>query len=70
MKREINKAIEQLRSLGAEIREISLPHTEYGLAVYYIVMPAEVSTNLARYDGIRFGHSHDTGMDIALNRSE
>jgi len=33
-------------------------------------MPAEVSTNLARYDGIRFGHSHDTGMNIALNRSE
>jgi len=51
------KTVQKLESLGAEIKEISLPHTEYGLAVYYIIMPAEVSTNLARYDGIRFGHS-------------
>lgn len=70
MRREIDATIEQLRSLGAEIREISLPHTEYGLAVYYIVCPAEVTTNMARYDGIRFGHTADSGMDIAKNRSE
>lgn len=70
VKSEIDKAIDRLKSLGAEIQEVNLPHTEYGLGVYYIVMPAEVSTNLARYDGIRYGHSHDTGMDIALNRSE
>jgi aspartyl-tRNA(Asn)/glutamyl-tRNA(Gln) amidotransferase subunit A len=55
---EIDKAIKTLRELGAEIKEVSLPHTEYGLAAYYIIMPAEVSTNLARYDGIRFGHTH------------
>lgn len=48
-------AIEQLQSLGAEIREVSLPHTEYALPVYYIVAPAEASANLARYDGIRYG---------------
>ncbi len=70
VKAEIEAAIAKARELGAEIREISLPHTEYGLAVYYIVMPAEVSTNLARYDGLRFGHSSDVPADIAKNRSE
>jgi aspartyl-tRNA(Asn)/glutamyl-tRNA(Gln) amidotransferase subunit A len=50
----IEQAIDRLRSLGAEVIDISLPHTEYGLAVYYIICPAEVSTNMARYDGIRF----------------
>ena len=48
-------AIEMLKNLGAEIREISLPHTEYALPVYYIIAPAEASANLARYDGIRYG---------------
>jgi aspartyl-tRNA(Asn)/glutamyl-tRNA(Gln) amidotransferase subunit A len=67
---EIDKAIKTLRELGAEIKEVSLPHTEYGLAAYYIIMPAEVSTNLARYDGIRFGHTHGWGSDIAVSRSE
>lgn len=70
VQKEIDGAIARLRELGAEIREVSLPHTEYGLAVYYIVMPAEVSTNLARYDGIRFGHTHGGGADIAMSRSE
>ncbi|MBN8827627.1 MAG: Asp-tRNA(Asn)/Glu-tRNA(Gln) amidotransferase subunit GatA [Sphingobacteriia bacterium] len=45
-----------LRQHGAEIVEISLPHTRYALPVYYIVAPAEASTNLARYDGVRYGH--------------
>jgi aspartyl-tRNA(Asn)/glutamyl-tRNA(Gln) amidotransferase subunit A len=48
-------AVEVLRSLGAEIREVRLPHTEYALPVYYIIAPAEASANLARYDGIRYG---------------
>jgi aspartyl-tRNA(Asn)/glutamyl-tRNA(Gln) amidotransferase subunit A len=48
-------AIAQLQSLGAEASEISLPHTEYALPVYYILAPAEASANLARFDGIRFG---------------
>lgn len=48
-------AIDQLKALGAEIREISLPHTEYALPVYYILAPAEASANLARYDGVRYG---------------
>ena len=48
-------AIAQLQALGAEIREISLPHTEYALPVYYIIAPAEASANLARFDGVRYG---------------
>jgi len=47
--------IEQLKALGAEICDVSLPHTAYALPVYYIVAPAEASANLARYDGIRYG---------------
>lgn len=49
------KGITWLREQGAEILDISLPHTKYGLPVYYIVAPAEASSNLARYDGVRFG---------------
>jgi aspartyl-tRNA(Asn)/glutamyl-tRNA(Gln) amidotransferase subunit A len=44
-----------LKSAGAEIREISLPHTKYALPAYYIIAPAEASSNLARYDGVRYG---------------
>ncbi len=51
------EAVEKLVSLGAEVEEISLPHTEYGMPVYYLVATAELSANLARYDGVRFGHS-------------
>lgn len=51
----IREAIEVLRSLGAEIKQVSLPHTEYAVPVYYVIAPAEASANLARYDGIRFG---------------
>ena len=53
-----------LREAGAEIREISLPHTEYALPAYYIVAPAEASSNLARYDGVRYGLRVE-GEDIA-----
>ena len=48
-------AIELLESLGAQVQEVSLPHTEYALPVYYIIAPAEASANLARYDGVRYG---------------
>lgn len=52
----VRAAIAELGRLGAEIVEISLPHTEHALAAYYIINPAEASSNLARYDGVRFGH--------------
>jgi aspartyl-tRNA(Asn)/glutamyl-tRNA(Gln) amidotransferase subunit A len=52
-----------MRDAGAEIVDVSLPHTKYGLATYYIVAPAEASSNLARYDGVRFGLRED-GEDL------
>lgn len=51
----IRTAIAQLKDLGAEIVDVSLPHTRYALPVYYIIAPAECSTNLARFDGVRYG---------------
>ncbi len=51
-----DKGVEWLKAAGAEIVEISLPHTKYALPAYYIIAPAEASSNLARYDGMRFGH--------------
>jgi aspartyl-tRNA(Asn)/glutamyl-tRNA(Gln) amidotransferase subunit A len=53
----IREAVEALADAGAEIVDIDLPHTDYGLATYYIVAPAEASANLARYDGVRYGRS-------------
>lgn len=51
----VNEAVETLKTLGATVVEISLPHTEYAVPVYYIIASAEASANLARYDGVRFG---------------
>jgi aspartyl-tRNA(Asn)/glutamyl-tRNA(Gln) amidotransferase subunit A len=48
--------IEMLKAAGAEVRDISLPHTKYALPAYYVIAPAEASSNLARYDGVRYGH--------------
>ena len=59
----VRAAADELKAQGAEITEISLPHTKYSIAVYYIVMPAEASSNLARYDGIRYGYSAETDPD-------
>jgi aspartyl-tRNA(Asn)/glutamyl-tRNA(Gln) amidotransferase subunit A len=52
----MDRAIETYRRLGAEFTEISLPHTDYAVASYYLIATAEASANLARYDGVRFGH--------------
>jgi aspartyl-tRNA(Asn)/glutamyl-tRNA(Gln) amidotransferase subunit A len=57
VREKIEKAIEDFEKKGAKIRKVSLPFSEYALAVYYIIMPAEVSANLARYDGIKYGFS-------------
>lgn len=67
---EIELAIEKCRELGAEIVPVSLPHTEHGISVYYIICPAEVSSNMGRYDGIRYGHVAEGTFDIAKNRAE
>ncbi|HKB28485.1 MAG TPA: Asp-tRNA(Asn)/Glu-tRNA(Gln) amidotransferase subunit GatA [Candidatus Limnocylindrales bacterium] len=53
----VRTAVSALEAAGARIEEVSLPHTDYGLATYYIVAPAEASANLARYDGVRYGRS-------------
>lgn len=55
VKKVIQEAIEKLKTLGAEIVDISLPHSKYAVEAYYIIMSSEVSSNLARFDGIRFG---------------
>ena len=60
----IREAVTALEAAGATIEEVSLPHTEYGLATYYIVAPAEASANLARYDGIRYGPRLGEGRDV------
>jgi aspartyl-tRNA(Asn)/glutamyl-tRNA(Gln) amidotransferase subunit A len=55
VKRAVEAAVEQFTRLGAEVVEVSLPHTEYAVATYYIIATAEASANLARFDGIRYG---------------
>ena len=61
VEKAVRADIEKLREMGAEVGEVSLPHTKYGVPVYYIIAPAEASANLARYDGVKYGYSyHDT----------
>ena len=62
----VREAVAAYEAAGAIVEEVSLPHTEYGLATYYIVAPAEASANLARYDGLRYGPHHGEG-DVLAN---
>lgn len=62
--RAVNAAIEQLKALGATILPVSLPHTSYALAAYYILAPAEASSNLSRFDGVRYGYRADGVADL------
>ena len=68
MPKEIDELWEKgkkiLKDLGAELIDISLPHTKYALPTYYIVAPAEASSNLARYDGVRYGYRSEKGKDL------
>ncbi len=60
----VKKAIEEYKNLGAEIIDISLPNTHLAVPVYYVVAPAECSSNLSRFDGVRFGHRCDDPKDL------
>ena len=64
VKSAIDVAIKQLQSLGAEIVDVSLPHTDYGIPVYYFLATAEASANLARFDGVRYGHRAENPKDL------
>lgn len=64
VKRITDEAIAKCERQGAEIIEVSLPHAEYAMAVYYIIAPAEASANLARFDGVRYGHRSELSKDV------
>ena len=61
---KVKEAIAEFEKLGATVEEISLPHTEYAIATYYILAPAEASANLARYDGVRYGYRAEDPSDM------
>ncbi|OGN27383.1 MAG: aspartyl/glutamyl-tRNA amidotransferase subunit A [Candidatus Yanofskybacteria bacterium RIFCSPLOWO2_01_FULL_49_17] len=61
---KIKEATKKLEGLGCKMSEISLPNFEYGLAAYYIAVPSEISSNLARFDGIRYGHSSASAQNL------
>ena len=60
----VEASIDRLGALGAEIGEASLPHTDHALSAYYLIAPAECSSNLARYDGVRYGHRTEGAGDV------
>ena len=64
VKRITDEAVRKCESAGAELVEVSLPHTGYAMAVYYIIAPAEASANLARFDGVRYGHRSAASRDV------
>ena len=64
VKAALDKALDALRGAGAELVDVNLPHTDYGLAAYYIIAPAECSSNLARFDGVRFGLSDQDAANV------
>ena len=74
VEKAITGAIDHFKRLGAEVQRISLPHTEYAVAVYYIICTAEASSNLARYDGVKYGHRSREFKDLmelyTLSRAE
>ncbi len=59
IRRMIDTQVDRLRAEGAQVKEVAMPHTEYGIATYYVLATAEASSNLARYDGIRYGYRAD-----------
>lgn len=73
VKKVVKDAIKDLEKSGAEVVEVSLPHSKYALATYYIILPSEASANLSRFDGIRYGYSNQKGgnlLDVYLDSRE
>ena len=68
VEKNINDAIEVLKKEGVEFKEVTLPSTKYAIDVYYIIQPAEVSSNLERFDGVRYGNGRDSFGDEAKRR--
>ncbi len=73
VERAVREAIEVYKSLGATVREVSLPHAKYAVATYYIIAPCEASSNLARYDGVHYGYRTDEkamAAELAAERKQ
>lgn len=64
VEKAVLEAVRVYESLGASVREVSLPHTHYAIPAYYVIAPAEASSNLSRYDGVRFGHRCENPQDL------
>lgn len=69
IKNKFQEAVQKFEKLGAEIKEISLPHSKYSLATYYLIMPSEASSNLARFDGIKYGLRVDDKESSGFNEN-
>ncbi|GAB4339048.1 MAG: Asp-tRNA(Asn)/Glu-tRNA(Gln) amidotransferase subunit GatA [Desulfobulbaceae bacterium] len=65
VEKNIRSGIDMLKDAGADVKEVSLPHNEYCVAVYYLIAPAEASSNLARYDGVRYGYRDKEAVSLA-----
>ena len=69
IREKVSAGIELLRKLGCDVRDIQLPHTDYAIATYYIIATAEASSNLARYDGVRYGPRADADSLLGMYRA-